>query len=396
MEKSNEALTIADHILEEWQRIVDILAELANVPVALIMRYDKEYIEVFRASSTEGNPYKVGTKEHLEMSGLYCETVIRTQKPLLVPNALKDDLWKNNPDIKYNMISYLGHPISYPDKKPFGTLCILDKKENAYNETINKCMHSFSKLLETDLALIVKNIELERSERELKEANAAKNKIFSLISHDLKNSLGSYISLLAMTMETEGEQHQKLLNFILTDSENMYELFKNLVDWAREQSSMIKVKFKKTSLKNSVDKAAQLHRNSIFKKSINLINEIDEDIFLQADKDLLETILRNLIANAVKFTPEKGTVKLSAEVSDGQVQISVADTGVGISKEQKDSLFKGHIVDPVQGTQHESGTGLGLHLCQEFVKMQGGNIRVESEEGKGAAFIFSLQEWKND
>jgi K+-sensing histidine kinase KdpD len=389
------ALSIDDNILEEWQRIVDILAKMANVPVALIMRVDKGYIEVFRASATEGNPYSVGDKEHLENSGLYCETVIKTQKHLLVPNALKDNDWKNNPDIKFNMISYLGYPICYPDKKPFGTLCILDNKENAYNETINACMQSFSKVQETDLALILKNIQLEESERKLKEANTTKNKIFSLIAHDLKNSLGNYASMLAMTMEAKGERHQKLLNYLLNDSENMYELFRNLIDWSREQSSLIKVKLKKTSLEKSMEKALKLYRHSISDKSINIANEIEEDIFVCADKDLLETILRNLITNALKYTQKNGTVILQAKRKDGHIQISVSDTGIGMTEEQKSKIFKGKTVDSVNGTQNEVGTGLGLYLCQEFVKIQGGDICVESEPGKGSTFTFSLAEWQD-
>jgi signal transduction histidine kinase len=293
------------------------------------------------------------------------------------------------------MISYLGYPICYPDKKPFGTLCILDNKENAYNETINACMQSFSKVQETDLALILKNIQLEESERKLKEANTTKNKIFSLIAHDLKNSLGNYASMLAMTMEAKGERHQKLLNYLLNDSENMYELFRNLIDWSREQSSLIKVKLKKTSLEKSMEKALKLYRHSISDKSINIANEIEEDIFVCADKDLLETILRNLITNALKYTQKNGTVILQAKRKDGHIQISVSDTGIGMTEEQKSKIFKGKTVDSVNGTQNEVGTGLGLYLCQEFVKIQGGDICVESEPGKGSTFTFSLAEWQD-
>ena len=120
-------------IIDKWQNIVNILAKLASVPVALIMHVDLPYIEVYRSSKTVDNPYEVGDKERLIGSGLYCETVIKNNAKLLVPNALKDKDWDKNPDIKLNMISYLGFPLLWPNGEAFGTICILDIKENKYS-----------------------------------------------------------------------------------------------------------------------------------------------------------------------------------------------------------------------------------------------------------------------
>ena len=107
-----------------WQEIVDIMAEIINIPAGLIMRLNDPHIEVFLSSETKGNPYRPGDKEKVWDSGLYCETVIKTKDKLLVPNALQDRNWNSNPDIKLNMISYLGFPILLPDGKPFGTICV--------------------------------------------------------------------------------------------------------------------------------------------------------------------------------------------------------------------------------------------------------------------------------
>jgi hypothetical protein len=112
---------------------------------------------VFASSHTKGNPYHPGEKETFQDSGLYCETVINTNHKLLVPNALKDDHWKENPDIKLNMISYLGFPIILPDGSPFGTICILDTKENAYGTIIEKLIESFRNLIQKDLELLYLN-----------------------------------------------------------------------------------------------------------------------------------------------------------------------------------------------------------------------------------------------
>ena len=124
--KGNEQIKISEDILKRWQNIVDIMAELIGVPAALIMRLVESDIEVFVSSKSQGNPYNSGDREHFLGSGLYCETVIGSNNKLLIPNALTDEKWKNNPDIKFNMISYLGFPILFPDGRPFGTICVLD------------------------------------------------------------------------------------------------------------------------------------------------------------------------------------------------------------------------------------------------------------------------------
>ena len=117
-------------------------------------------IEVLLASDSAGNPYEAGAAEHLWGSGLYCETVIKTNGKLRVPNALQDPQWTDNPDVKLGMIAYLGYPILYPDHRPFGTLCVLDTKTNAFSQTTEALMTRFKELLESHLALLHWNREL--------------------------------------------------------------------------------------------------------------------------------------------------------------------------------------------------------------------------------------------
>jgi GAF domain-containing protein len=150
-------IEVSPDILENWQEITNILSELVGIPTALIMRFAEPYIEVFVSSNSKGNPYHPGEKEILYGSGLYCEKVIRTQDRLLVPDALSDENWKNNPDIKLNMISYLGFPILWPDKNPFGTICILDNKPNQYSATVERLILKFRSLIESHLELIYMN-----------------------------------------------------------------------------------------------------------------------------------------------------------------------------------------------------------------------------------------------
>ncbi len=148
----NPSINIPDSFLTKWQNIADLLAKIMNVPAALIMKSDNEFMEVFISSRSDNNPYHAGDREHWH--GLYCETVIKSRKELLVPNALKDETWMNNPDIKLGMIAYLGIPINYPDKQPFGTLCVLDAKENEFSSEYKALLYQFKNVIELDLALI--------------------------------------------------------------------------------------------------------------------------------------------------------------------------------------------------------------------------------------------------
>jgi hypothetical protein len=167
MKKTNPEIEVSPVVLDSWQEILDIIADIIGVPAALIMRLVDENIEVFAASNSAGNPYQPGDKEHFWESGLYCETVIRTNEKLLVPDALADEEWKNNPDVKLNMTSYLGFPIVLPDEKPFGTICVLDNKHNQYSEIIERLILKFRDLIESNLELIYVNQILGDKNRQL-------------------------------------------------------------------------------------------------------------------------------------------------------------------------------------------------------------------------------------
>lgn len=149
-------IKITDEVVNTWQGLVNTMAEIINVPSALIMKVDEPYIEVFRSSESSNNPYKAGDRENL--AGLYCERVINTRNRLLVPNALKDKEWDKNPDIESGMISYLGFPLLWPDGEVFGTICVLDSKENKYEKQYEKLMARFKELVEAHLSLLYKNL----------------------------------------------------------------------------------------------------------------------------------------------------------------------------------------------------------------------------------------------
>jgi PAS domain S-box-containing protein len=149
-------IPITENIVLSWKNIVNTMAEFLEVPAALIMKADFPFIEVFSSSENNDNPYHPGDREHL--SGLYCEEVIRRQSKLLIPNALKDEDWAKNPDIKLGMISYLGYPLNWPDGEVFGTICILDREENRFGKRYERLMLEFKELAETHLSSIYRYV----------------------------------------------------------------------------------------------------------------------------------------------------------------------------------------------------------------------------------------------
>jgi len=169
MVKEQIEIIVPKDVQESWQEIVNIVARLCEVPAALIMKLTDPHIEVFISSRSKGNPYHSGDREHFESSGLYCETVIKSKDKLLVPNALADEQWENNPDVKLNMISYLGFPIFLPRGEPFGTICILDLKRNEYSLEIEQLMLKFKDMIESHLELIYFNQILGDKNRRLSD-----------------------------------------------------------------------------------------------------------------------------------------------------------------------------------------------------------------------------------
>jgi len=171
--KTSKKPAIPDEFAVKWQRVVDLMAKTVGVPAGLIMRVDPPQIEVFISSATEGNPYKQGERANLN-TGLYCETVMKQLSPLLVPDALKDPQWEHNPDIEVGMTYYLGFPLTWPDGEIFGTICVLDSKDNPQASTYKDLLYEFQHIVEGDLRIIFGAAEREQVVRlELEEVDFA-------------------------------------------------------------------------------------------------------------------------------------------------------------------------------------------------------------------------------
>ena len=238
-------------------------------------------------------------------------------------------------------------------------------------------------------------LTLKNRESELVNLNATKDKFFSIIAHDLRGPLGSLKTLLDMMIDDfESFTHVETVDYLrlISDSaKNIYSLLENLLIWSRAQRGLIELKSEMNDLSFLAGDAVNVLRLQADAKSIKLINNIPEGSFAYIDVNLITTVIRNLTSNAIKFTRENGSITISSKDDDPEfIAVSVTDTGVGMTDEVKDKLFRIDVNVTNIGTSGEKGTGLGLILCKEFVEKMGGRIWVDSKSGEGSTFSFTL------
>ena len=236
--------------------------------------------------------------------------------------------------------------------------------------------------------------QLAKQTEELTELNATKDKFFSIIAHDLKNPfntiLGFTHELITNYQEFDNNEVLKYLNIIDNSANHAFNLLENLLLWAHTQTGTIDFHPEVFNLQSSVIDVIALLDNQAKKKCISIITNIRDRCFAYADKNMVDTILRNLLTNAIKFTPENGNIIVSTFNHHDHVEIAVRDTGVGIGKEDIEYIFRIDRKTTTLGTDKEKGSGLGLILCKEFIEKHGGKIWAESELGRGSTFKFTI------
>lgn len=238
------------------------------------------------------------------------------------------------------------------------------------------------------------NADLLKSQQELKESNLMKDKFFSIIVHDLKsplNSLKAITNLLyRFTDSLSTEEIKRTAEDLNQSIDALFDFINNLLTWAKVQMQEVGFRSQNFDLKELVDKQLQLFKVYAQSKNITLKYAVPKQINVFADPNYTDMVIRNLVSNAMKFTPEGGEVKVSAKNKEDYVEISVSDTGVGIEPEALKNLFRWDNKHITLGTFGEKGTGLGLILSKEFVEKSGGTLSVISEVGKGSVFTFTL------
>lgn len=256
---------------------------------------------------------------------------------------------------------------------------LVDKKEEL--ETVNKKQKELLELL-------------TKSEKDLKELNLNKDKIMSVLAHDLRspfNGLLGFTDILANDIERlDKEELKQVGQNIHNSATNIFRLLNNLLEWSLVQAGKIKYTPSTENLFQISEEISHLFLGNAAQKSIELLNEINPDILIWADRDMMDIVFRNLISNAIKFTGENGKIKIYSRTIGSFEEVIIQDNGIGISQEDQRKLFNLNNRVSTKGTNNELGSGLGLNLCKELIIKQGGNLTLESIMGKGTSVIFTI------
>jgi signal transduction histidine kinase len=430
---------IPDTILEKWQKIVDLMAETLDVPAGLIMRILGDEIHVFVSSSTEGNPYHPGDSEHFWGSGLYCETVVTKNHELLVPNALFDEAWRNNPDVRLNMISYLGYPIRWPDGGPFGTICVLDGKTNSYSEKYKRLMTQFRDIVEIHLQIIYTEAKRrEELERLVDERTAslqmavaqqinANNRVLSEMTQRKKTEeslrkaqddlarISRITTMGGLAATIAHEVSQPLSGIVINGNACLRWLagiessFPNLEEARQAVERMIRdgkragdvILRLRNFFKASGPEKASLKINEVVEGIVTLVrHELERNHVLiemdlserlptvQGDSVQLQQVILNLILNSVDAMADvvdrPRELRIVTRPESGGVLVEVKDNGIGIEKEKLESIFQ-----PFYTTK-ATGMGMGLSISRSIVENHGGTLIAQLNNGPGTTFCFTL------
>jgi len=392
----SEKPDISNEALIEWQKIVDLMADIVDVPTALINRAHPSQIEVFVASATAGNPYQKGARLGLN-AGVYCEEVMARGDQLLVPDARQDPKWVHSPALELGMVSYLGFPLIWPDGEIFGTICILDTKENPYSVTYVELMERFKGIVETNLRLLCEVADRRRAEMalrqhtaELQASNEELDAFAHTVAHDLKAPLNVIVGYSAVLEEDYATMPQEELRLYLGTIAQYGHKMSNVIDELFLLASARRMDEVEVGPLDMAHIVAEAHARLAY-----LIREHQAEIILPESWPValgyapwVEEVWVNYLSNAIKYGGRPPRVELGAvEQADGTVRFWVRDNGPGLSPEDQARLF----VPFTQLRQvRAEGHGLGLSIVLRIVQKMGGQVEVESQIGQGSVFAFTL------
>lgn len=244
------------------------------------------------------------------------------------------------------------------------------------------------------IARVKANLHLSEKYHEIKELNDSKDTIFSILSHDLKGAVGQIKALVDIAEMSKGKisikELYEFIRIIGKQNRSVFLMLENLLSWAKNQKHFTALNLQKYAVNDAISENLDLLHGLSSSKNISIVNAIPDDLEATFDLNMLSAVFRNLISNAIKFTPEGGSIELRAEKHPNVITFAVIDNGIGIHPGRINDIFSKTTFDSTYGTKNESGTGLGLKICQEFIEKHGGKIWVESTVGKGSTFKLNI------
>jgi signal transduction histidine kinase len=394
----------SQELIESWNNTLAIVAKLASVPVALVMKIEKNNITVFsKNKDTSDNPYTIGQTECLHGSGLYCEEVIKSQKLLNIPNALCDENWNDNPDLKLNMIAYLGLPIVDDDGSLFGTLCVLDSKEHVFSDTTVGLLEAIKQSFEVQLKQLHQQHIIEE-----KQKLEALSILISGLSHEINTPLGIGITATSIIESTIENIEQKLaskslnqntLSSCLSTMKDSVSLLSSSLNHTADQVGNLQdllicnevVNYQLLELFSLVKSTFKKHKNMLniqnVKYKIKHQEHDDTQAFIAAD--LLQQVLLILCKNSLEHglvDADNPSISVEFENYLDLIKLHYRDNGQGIAKSERIKVF-----NPFYTTNRSLGSnGMGLSLAKRIITQQlHGEISIV-DSTSGVHFVITL------
>jgi signal transduction histidine kinase len=358
-----------------------ILVDSANIK---LVKFEKQALGLVRKGKQDSAAIILYSEEYEKNKKIYTDGIHK------INQIINHDAQTRIKELrKQGLISNTFIIISLLILSTLWIISFLIMKNFLFEKTqINKLLNEQNKKLQ------IAKKKSEEKEKQLAELNATKDRFFSIITHDLRSPFNSILGFSSLLMEFIKEQDcegiEKYTELIHQSSQKTMDLLSNLIEWSKSQTNTIKFNAVLIDLNKLITDTIELMNYSAHQKSISISSEIPEKATAFADKAMIETVLRNLISNAIKFTNQGGEIKVSIENMPTEWLISVTDNGVGINEDNLKNIFRIDKNISTKGTQNEAGTGLGLILCKEFIEEHNGRIWSESIVGKGSVFKFSL------
>lgn len=391
--KISNAVTTLENINNLYQFIHNAISDL--------MKAENFYIAIYNEErDTVSFPYFVDLideppGERKAGKGL-TEYILRTGAPQLI-NAERDLKLREAGEtalIGEPTQIWLGVPLKV-EGKTIGAIVVQDySDETTYNDEQKDILTYVSEQIALAINKKANEEKLIRFSEELKDLNASKSKFFSIIAHDLKSPFHGLLGLTKMIVEDHEsmtkEELRSYLKIMNESTESTYKLIENLLEWSRLESGKMKYNPSAQNIFILVENTKNVLGQNARLKNITIKNKLSHQNVIWGDEPMLQSLLQNLISNAIKFTPEGGIIEISENELDEKVEFIISDSGVGIKEEDIKKLFRIDMSFSTKGTHQEKGTGLGLALCKEIVNIHGGDIKILSELGIGTKVIFTL------
>jgi signal transduction histidine kinase len=373
---------------KSYQELVELASQICGTPIALISLVDWNR-QWFKAEVGLG-------AQETSRDMAFCAHAIHGSEVMEVPDASKDIRFADNPLVTSHphIRFYAGAPLMSPDGFALGTLCAIDTKPKNLTDFQRRALQILSGQVVQLLELRRTLAEVNENAKKLHAANESKDRLFSIISHDLKTPFNGLLGLsdvLCQEWETlPREEMRDLAEDLHHSAEAGFRLVEQMLQWALLEKQGLANPPVVVDLKSLVSEVVATVEGVSGQKQILLSQETSGDLRVLADANMLRSVVQNLVSNALKFTPEKGRVTIRVHRSGDTVTGEIEDTGLGLSPQRVEQILTSHSTHSTLGTSGEKGTGLGLVLCRQMLERNQGRLTLRSEIGKGSTFTFTL------